>query len=161
MCTSRYVYVSNAVYEAVFWRTVRDELTKIKNSFVENVHSLPNLLIPFVIINAEFWQWYHKILKPRLPVTFIFPTCKKIYKKYEHWMKKLCHQSLFHKLTCQRNLSLTPLVGCVIYYIGRKKSKTMCQNEFFLCLQGIKMRKSKRKQMHEQLKRRYNSQRKN
>ena len=35
------------VDEAVLWNTVRDELTRIKNSFVENVHSLPNLILSY------------------------------------------------------------------------------------------------------------------
>ena len=33
----------NIVDEAVFWSTVQDELTRIKSSFVENIHSLPKL----------------------------------------------------------------------------------------------------------------------
>ena len=35
-----------AVDEAVSRSTVRDEFTEIKNSFVENIHSLPNLSYP-------------------------------------------------------------------------------------------------------------------
>ena len=35
-----------AVDEAVFWSTVRDELKRIKNSFVKNIHYLPNLSYP-------------------------------------------------------------------------------------------------------------------
>ena len=35
-----------AVAEAIFWSTVQDELTRIKNSFVENIHFLPNLSYP-------------------------------------------------------------------------------------------------------------------
>ena len=39
-----------AVDEAILRSTVQDELTRIKNSFVENIHSLPTFLIPFVLI---------------------------------------------------------------------------------------------------------------
>ena len=46
-------------------------------------------------------------------------------------------------LSCERNL--TPVYGthiviCVI--LGRKKSRNMCQNALFPCLQGIRMRRS-------------------
>ena len=35
-----------AVDEVVLLSTVQDELIRIKNSFVENIHSLPNLSYP-------------------------------------------------------------------------------------------------------------------
>ena len=34
------------VDEALFWNTVRDVITRIKNSFVEDFHSFPNLSYP-------------------------------------------------------------------------------------------------------------------
>ena len=34
------------VDEAVFWSTVKDELSRITNYFVENIHSFPNLSYP-------------------------------------------------------------------------------------------------------------------
>ena len=35
-----------AVDKAVFWSSVKDELTRIKNSFINNIHSFPNLSYP-------------------------------------------------------------------------------------------------------------------
>ena len=46
----------------------------------------------------------------------------------------------------------------------KEKQKNMCQNAFFSCLQGIKcidLQKRNRICMYDQLKRRFNSQRKN
>ena len=53
--------------------------------------------------------------------------------------------SSFLNITCQRNV--TPLHGkqiviCII--LGRKKIRNMCQNAFLPCLQGNRMRRSKR-----------------
>ena len=55
--------------------------------------------------------------------------------------------SSFLNITCQRNV--TPLHGkqiviCII--LGRKKIRNMCQNAFLPCLQGIRMRRSKREE---------------
>ena len=61
-----------AVDEAVFCRSVRDELTRIKNSFVEIIHSFPNL--SYLIchyIGGILTMDIFRIFKPRLAVTFI------------------------------------------------------------------------------------------
>ena len=42
-----------AVDQAVFWSTVRDKLSRIKNSFVKNIHSLPNLSYPICYYKCE------------------------------------------------------------------------------------------------------------
>ena len=68
-----------AVDEAIFWSTVRDELTRIKNSFVENIHSFPNLSYPICHNNSRLLTMdILRIFKPRLAVNFIFPPCKNI-----------------------------------------------------------------------------------
>ena len=63
-----------------------------ESSILLSIISSPSLtfLIPFVIINAEFWQWIHRNFKPHLAVTFIFPTCKNTYDKYEGFGANSC-----------------------------------------------------------------------
>ena len=39
------------VDKAIFWNTVPDELTRIKNAFVENIHSFHNLSYPI----CHYW----------------------------------------------------------------------------------------------------------
>ena len=52
LCTMHYRYIlcqlweNTAVDEALFWSTVRDEISRIKNSFVENIDSFLNLSYP-------------------------------------------------------------------------------------------------------------------
>ena len=88
-----------AVDKAVLWSTVRDELTRIKNSFVENIHTMSNISYPIFIIIAEFF--ISNLINP------------------------------------QHNFSDK---------LGRKKSRNVCQNAYFPCLQGIRMGRSTREE---------------
>ena len=77
-----------------------------------SIISTPSLtfLIPFVIINTEFWQWIHRSFKPHLAVTFIFPTCKNTYDKYEGFGANSC-ASVILKNSREIQRNLTPLHG--------------------------------------------------
>ena len=62
------------VDEAIFWSLCLRWTYKNQNSFVENIHSFPNLYYPFVIIKVAFWQWI-----------FVSPVCKNIEQYVWTW----------------------------------------------------------------------------
>ena len=87
-----------------------------------------------------------KKFQTQLSSDFYFPTCKNIYNKHEQQLDEKATSS-FLNITCQRNLTSLygkQIVICVI--LERKKSRNMCQKVFFSCLQGIRMRRSKREE---------------
>ena len=61
-----------AVDEALFWISVLDELTRIKNSFVENIHSLPNLSYPICHYNSGILTMDPQNFQTRLSSDFKF-----------------------------------------------------------------------------------------
>ena len=99
--------------DAVFWSTVQDELTRIKNSLILLSNwSTPSLIffISFVIIDSEFWQWIHKIFKPRLAVTFIFPTCNSCISNHQKFHNLLHHRNFIPLNRSQTKLSVINLI---------------------------------------------------
>ena len=65
------------VDKAVFWSTVQDKLTRIKNSFVEKIHSFPNLSYPICYYQGGILTMdIHRIFKPSLAQWLFFPPCE-------------------------------------------------------------------------------------
>ena len=125
----------------------RDELTRIKNSFVKNIHSFSHYISGILIMDPDNFQ-------TSLSSDFNFSNL--LTKQLD---KKAASSIL--NITCQRNL--TPLHGThkVKWEIlGRKKSKMhfslVCKK-----LECFDPKERNRKQMYDQLKRWFNSLRKN
>jgi len=112
-------------------------------------------LIPFVVINVEFWQWISSEFSNPAKQWLLFfqPVRKYKYEQYDN-----AAGSSFLNITCQMKFdtsawktisNMRNIRHCLILrLIGRKTIRNMCRTAFLPFLQEIRMRRSKRGAEH-------------